>query len=125
MLRLTDELKKNPKRRISAGVIGYGGAFNMGRLHLTSMARNRRMDVAAVCELDPERRAVAEEDFPGIKTYGSVGQMLRDADLDLVTIIPPHNPHATLAVQCLAAGMDQDLGGMSFGPRCDPRNTTI
>ena len=29
------------------------------------------------------------------------------------------------AVQCLAAGMDQDLGGMSFGPRCDPRNTTI
>ena len=106
MLRLTDELKKDPKRRISAGVIGYGGAFNMGRLHLTSMARNRRMKVAAVCELDPERRAVAEEDFPGIKTYGSVGQMLRNADLDLVTIITPHNTHAKLAVQCLEAGVN-------------------
>lgn len=29
------------------------------------------------------------------------------------------------AARCLSAGMDQDLGGMSFGPRCDPRNTTI
>lgn len=29
------------------------------------------------------------------------------------------------ASQCLSAGVDQDLGGMSFGPRCDVRNTTI
>ena len=29
------------------------------------------------------------------------------------------------AAQCLGAGVDQDLGGMSYGPRCDPRNTTI
>ena len=29
------------------------------------------------------------------------------------------------AAQCLSAGMDQDLGGMSYGPRCDVRNTTI
>ena len=78
----------------------------MGRLHLTSMARNRRMEVAAVCELDPERRAGAEEDFPGIKTYGSVGQMLRNAELDLISIITPHNTHAKLAVQCLEAGVN-------------------
>ena len=69
------------------GVVGYGGAFNMGRLHLTSMQKNKRMEVAAVCELDPTRRAVANDDFPGIKTYGSVGNMLRGAELDLVTII--------------------------------------
>ena len=49
------------------GVIGYGGAFNMGQLHLTSMARNEGVEVAAVCELDPERRQVAAEDFSGIK----------------------------------------------------------
>lgn len=91
---------------IRCGVVGYGGAFNMGRTHLTSMQRNRRMEVAAVCELDPARRAVATEDFPGIKTYGSVGQMLRSADLDLVTIITPHNTHAKLAVQCLNAGVN-------------------
>ena len=87
------------------GVIGYSSAFNMGQLHLTSMAKNEGVEVAAVCELDAERRQVAEEDFPGIKTYGRVGAMLRNANLDLVTIITPHNTHAKLAVQCLNAGV--------------------
>ena len=91
---------------IRCGVVGYGGAFNMGRLHLTSMQKNKRMEVAAVCELDPTRRAVANDDFPGIKTYGSVGNMLRGTELDLVTIITPHNTHAKLAVQCLNAGVN-------------------
>ena len=98
--------KKDAKGSLHTGVVGYGGAFNMGRLHLTSMAKNKCMEVAAVCELDPARRAVATEDFPGIKTYGSVGNMLRGADLDLVTIITPHNTHAKLAVQCLSAGVN-------------------
>ena len=98
--------KKDAKGSLHTGVVGYGGAFNMGRLHLTSMAKNKWMEVAAVCELDPARRAVATEDFPGIKTYGSVGNMLRGADLDLVTIITPHNTHAKLAVQCLNAGIN-------------------
>ena len=88
------------------GVIGYGGAFNMGRLHLTSMAKNKRIEVAAVCELDEARREVAKEDFPGIKTYGRVGDLLRSANLDLVTIITPHNTHSKLAVQCLSAGVN-------------------
>ena len=88
------------------GVVGYGGAFNMGRLHLTSMQKNKRMEVAAVCELDPTRRAVANDDFPGVKTYVNVGNMLRGAELDLVTIITPHNTHAKLAVQCLKAGVN-------------------
>ena len=93
----------NPFR---CGVVGYGGAFNMGRYHLDSMSRNRRMQVAAVCELDPARLRVAEEDYPGIATYRRLGDMLRYADLDLVTIITPHNTHAKLAMQCLEAGIN-------------------
>ncbi len=91
------------RKRFRCGVVGYGGAFNMGRAHLSSMQKNPGMVAAAVCELDASRRQVAEEDFPGISTYGSVGQMLRHADLDLVSIITPHNTHAKLAIQCLDA----------------------
>ena len=40
-------------KTIRCGVIGYGGAFNMGKLHLTSMSKNRGMQVTAVCEVDP------------------------------------------------------------------------
>ena len=88
------------------GVIGYGGAFNMGRLHLTSMSQNAGVEIAAVCELDPARREAALEDFPDIETFARVGDLLRRGGLDLVTIITPHNTHAKLAVQCLEAGLN-------------------
>lgn len=88
---------------IRVGVIGYGGAFNMGRQHLNEM-KAAGMTPIAVAELDPTRLAVANEDFPGIETYPTVAKMLRQSDVDLVTIITPHNTHAKLACQCLRAG---------------------
>lgn len=88
---------------IRVGVIGYGGAFNMGRSHLREM-QAAGMTPAAVAELDKDRLAVATTDFPGIATFTSVAEMLRRADVDLITIITPHNTHAKLALQCLRAG---------------------
>ena len=61
------------------------------------------MALAAVCELDTERRRVAAEDWPQVVTYSRVGDMLRHAELDLVAVITPHNTHAKLVIQCLDA----------------------
>ena len=91
------------RKVIRCGVIGYGGAFNMGRAHLGSMIKNPGMEAAAICELDPERQAVAAEDWPDAAIYRRVGDMLRHANLDLVAVITPHNTHARLALQCLDA----------------------
>lgn len=88
---------------IRVGVIGYGGAFNMGKGHLRDM-QAAGMTPAAVAEIDPARLAAASADFPGIATYSSVAGMLKSADVDLVTIITPHNTHAKIALQCLRAG---------------------
>lgn len=88
---------------IRAAVIGYGGAFNMGRAHLDQM-RDAGITPTAVAEVDPARLAVATTDFPGIQTYSSVADLLRKSDANLVTIITPHNTHAKLALQCLRAG---------------------
>jgi predicted dehydrogenase len=88
---------------IRVGVIGYGGAFNMGRGHLKEMEQ-AGMTPTAVCEVDAARLKVAESDFPGIQTYSKVADMLRQSDVSLVTIITPHNTHAKLARQCLRAG---------------------
>lgn len=88
---------------IKVGVVGYGGAFNMGRGHLNQM-RAAGMTPTAVTEIDPARLEVARTDFPGIETYPSVGQMLRKSDVRLVAIITPHNSHARLALRCLEAG---------------------
>ncbi len=90
-------------RDIKVGVVGYGGAFNMGRKHLLEMKR-AGMTPFAVCEVDAERLAVAEDDFPGIETYGSLDAMLKRSDVNLLVHITPHNLHFPLAMKCVRAG---------------------
>jgi len=88
---------------IKVGVIGYGGAFSMAGIHLNEMKR-AGMTPRAVAEIDSARLAVARKDFPGIETYDCAAAMLKKSDVNLVTLVTPHNTHAALAVQCLKAG---------------------
>lgn len=90
-------------KEIRGAVIGYGGAFNMGRQHLGFM-RDAGITPVAACDLDETRVKVADEDFPGIQTYTNVEALLDNKSIDLITIITPHNTHAPLAVQALNAG---------------------
>ncbi len=88
---------------IRTAVVGYGGAFNMGRQHANEM-RAAGMDFVAACDLDPARMDQAKADFPEIRTYTEIEGLLADDGVDLVTIILPHNLHAPVAVQALDAG---------------------
>ncbi len=89
-------------KEIKVGVIGYGGAFNMGQAHLSQM-KKAGMSPFAVCELDPKRLEVAQQDFPGIETYTNLDQMLKQSDVNLIIHITPHNLHYPLAAKCLKA----------------------
>jgi predicted dehydrogenase len=91
------------KSDIRCAVIGYGGAFNMGKAHLSQMEA-AGLTPSAVAEIDPSRLEVATDDFPGIQTFTTVESMLKEAKPDLVAIITPHNTHAELALKCLEAG---------------------
>ena len=93
---------KNPQD-IKVGVIGYGGAFNMGRQHLTEM-KAAGMTPFAVCELDAKRLEVARQDFPGIETYDTLDAMLKHSGVNLLVHITPHHLHFPLAMQCVKAG---------------------
>ncbi|MDX1934550.1 MAG: Gfo/Idh/MocA family oxidoreductase [Capsulimonadales bacterium] len=98
---MTDD--RAERKTIRGAVIGYGGAFNMGKAHLGWMRDSGILPVAA-CDVDEARVRVAETDYPGIRAYTTVEELLRDDEVDLITIITPHNTHAPLAVQALAAG---------------------
>jgi len=39
---------------VRCAVIGYGGAFNMGKHHADMMERTGVMKVVAVCDVDPK-----------------------------------------------------------------------
>lgn len=88
---------------LTVGVVGYGGAFNIGRQHLNEM-KAAGMTPLAVVELDPARLEVARADFPGIETYATVAELLARSAVELVTVITPHNTHAELGLQIMAAG---------------------
>jgi predicted dehydrogenase len=90
-------------KTIRGAVIGYGGAFNMGKSHANHM-RRVGFEFVAACDLDPSRMEQAQADFPGIRTFTSVDELLAEPDIDLVTVITPHNTHAMLAEKVLRSG---------------------
>jgi predicted dehydrogenase len=95
--------EKTPGKQIGGAVIGYGGAFNMGKGHLNGM-REAGIVPTAVCDIDPPRLQAAQADFPGIRTYPDADALLADGDIALVTLVTPHNTHAPLAIEALNAG---------------------
>ena len=88
---------------IKIGTIGYGPAFNMGKLHFGD-AIKAGMIPTAVCDLDNARLETAKKDFPGIKTFTSITDFLQNSGVNLVVVILPHNLHSKIVVQCLNAG---------------------
>jgi predicted dehydrogenase len=90
--------------KIRCGVIGYGGAFNMGRAHANYITQTEGLELTAVCDLDANRTAIAKEDFPHIETFNAVEELLASPNVDLAVIVLPHNIHAKVAIQCANAG---------------------
>jgi predicted dehydrogenase/type 1 glutamine amidotransferase len=92
------------EKTIKVAAIGYGGAFNMGKVHLESCKR-ARMNPVAVCDLDPKRTATAKEELgQHIQAFNSVEELLSKSDAEMCIVITPHNTHARLCVQCLESG---------------------
>jgi scyllo-inositol 2-dehydrogenase (NADP+) len=93
-----------PDKHIRCAVIGYGGAYSMGKNHVGWINETPGLKTVAICDLDASRLAVAKEEFPEIKTYRGVGALLARADFDLAVIVTPHNTHAAVALQCIKGG---------------------
>lgn len=89
---------------IRCGVIGYGGAFNMGRAHANYIQETDGLTLTAICDSDASRTAVAAGDFQGIQTFNSIDELLASDAIDLAIIVLPHNLHAAIAIQCAEAG---------------------
>lgn len=86
---------------IRCAVVGYGG---MGKHHAEMMTQTKVMKVVAVCDPDPKRLDAAKSEFPEIRVYRKLDELLLKEDFDLAAIVTPHNTHAPLALKCLKAG---------------------
>ncbi len=87
------------------GVVGYGGAFGMGKCHADSILKTPGLELTAVCEVDPARLKVAAEEQPGAQPFDSVEKLAASGTVDAAVIVTPHNTHAPIALTLLEAGV--------------------
>jgi len=91
-------------RRIGCAIIGYGATFNFGWIHARWIQGVPGLRLLAICDKDPHRAAQASKDFPEVDVYRDLPQVLDREDIDLISVVTPHNTHARLAMECLKAG---------------------
>ena len=88
---------------IRTAIIGYGR--NGSTMHAGPIERNPSFEMVAVCDIDPERTALAAERF-GCPVYADYHEMLRTEELDFVCVVTRNHQHAAMACDCLSAGVD-------------------
>ena len=90
--------------RVRCAIIGYGPTFNFGWMHAQWIGGVSDLRLVALCDRDPACAAKAKADFPEVAVHQDLGEMLARPDIDLVSVVTPHNTHAALVTQCLQAG---------------------
>ena len=91
-------------QKIRCAIVGYGPVFNWGWMHTRWMQAAEDLRVVAICDRDPACAAKAKDDFPEVDAYTDLDEMLCRDDIELVSVVTPHNTHARIAVECLNAG---------------------
>ena len=89
---------------VALGIIGYG---NMGGSHMRAYlgGEHKRIRVAAVADVNPERLAQAQKDLPGVAVFGTSQELIESGLCGAVVIATPHYFHPPIAIAALAAGL--------------------
>lgn len=91
-------------KKVGYAVVGLG----VGQRHVDAAAKSENADLIAVCDLNEERlnevKEKHKEDYPNLICYTSFDEMLKNDDIDAISIAVPSGLHAELAVKALEAG---------------------
>jgi predicted dehydrogenase len=86
---------------IGMGIIGYG-YWGPNLVRNFSQVPDTR--IINVCDQRPERRALVESIYPGIRACADVRELWSNSAIDAVAIATPVSSHYELALQALRAG---------------------
>ncbi|CAM3220507.1 Gfo/Idh/MocA family oxidoreductase [Paenibacillus lupini] len=87
--------------KLKVGIVGAGSISNM---HLQSYARNKDVDITAVCDLNENRAQDKAQQFGAKYIFTDYQQMLAKAELDAISICTWNNSHAPISIAALDAG---------------------
>lgn len=85
---------------LRVGVIGVG----MGRYHIADYQKHPQAEVVAVADLDPARLQAVADQYHVPRRYAMGEEMLRQEELDIVSIATPNKFHKPLTIAALQAG---------------------
>lgn len=86
--------------------VGLVGTGYWSENHLTAWQRLPEVEIAALCDVDPTalQRRASQFGVPASRCYGTLAEMLADADIDIVDIVTGPDTHPELVSQAAAAG---------------------
>jgi predicted dehydrogenase len=87
------------------GKIGYAVAgLGVGMSHVGAAAANNKATLLAVCDLNEDKLSKVKAKYPDVTTYTVFDEMMKNPDIDIVSIALPSGLHAEYAVKALEAG---------------------
>lgn len=87
-------------RKVRYAVAGLG----VGKNHVKGALKSTNGELYAVCDLRDDRLEKAEELCPGVKKYKDFDEMIKNPDIDAVSICLPSGMHAEYAIKAMEAG---------------------
>jgi predicted dehydrogenase len=91
-------------RQIGVGIVGYGPLGGMGYHHGLGVTRTDGIELVAVVDPSLERRKAAETDFPGVRTYAALDELVEDDDVEIAFVATPPAHHVPVTLALLRAG---------------------
>jgi predicted dehydrogenase len=85
---------------VKIAVVGLG---NIGSLHLENIAKDPTVELAAVCDIVPEKATAAAERY-GAKAFFDSDSLLAAKVCDAVIIATPHYAHTTIGIAAMGQG---------------------
>ncbi len=91
-------------KKVGYAVVGLG----VGTRHVEAAVKSENADLIAICDLKQDRLDEVKEQhndsYPDVLCYTSFDEMLKNDDIDAISIAVPSGIHAELAVKALEAG---------------------
>ncbi|MCL2301050.1 MAG: Gfo/Idh/MocA family oxidoreductase [Firmicutes bacterium] len=91
------------EKLVGYAVVGLG----VGKAHVRGAIAAQGCKLVAICDIRPEQLENAQKTIPGAQealTYTDYAEMLKNPDIDVVSVCTPSGLHADMAVQALRAG---------------------
>jgi predicted dehydrogenase len=89
---------------VGVGIVGYGAPGGMGHAHGLAVQATAGLELVAACDPSAERRKDAERQFPEMRAYAELGDLLQDGDVAVAVVATPPTSHVGIGLELLRRG---------------------